>query len=86
MPNLLDKHDLKTMIKDRMVTFEYFRDNALWYKTSTGFMFPVPVDDVGTATFRSSDRAILFMRWIRKQLDAVAAELATIESESLKSN
>lgn len=51
-----------------LVHFMYYRDNALWYKTDTEFLFPVPIEDIGTATFYSNDRAILFMRYIRKYL------------------
>jgi hypothetical protein len=33
------------------------------------FEFPVPIADVGTATFLAEDKAILFMRYIRKHLE-----------------
>lgn len=63
---------LKEMIKDNVVNFCYYKDGDLWYslKHDNGkvFMFPVPVSDVGTATMMHQDKAILFMRWIRKQL------------------
>lgn len=62
---------LKEMVgKDQKVTFMYYRAKELWYKTDTGFMFPVPVTDIGDATFLAQDKAMLFMRYIRKQLDA----------------
>ena len=56
------------------VSFQYFRDNNLWYKTQSGFSFPVPTDDIGNATFLSEDRAIMFMRWISKHLKALEAK------------
>jgi hypothetical protein len=63
---------LKEMVKDgRRVTFEYYRAGELWYKTETDFLFPVPVDDVGDATFLKEDKALLFMRYIRKHLKAI---------------
>lgn len=58
-------------IKDHVkgkVTFEYYRDNQLFYKTETGLTFPVPIDDIGNATFMKEDKAMLFMRYIRKFL------------------
>lgn len=33
------------------------------------FEFPVPVSDIGNATFLAEDRAPLFMRYIRKHLE-----------------
>ncbi|HBI02305.1 MAG TPA: hypothetical protein DDY18_11865 [Flavobacterium sp.] len=53
------------------VTFQYYRDNQLFYKTETGLVFPVPIDDIGNATFLNEDKGLLFMRYIRKFLDTV---------------
>ena len=62
--------NLKEMVSgDKLVNFVYYRDSSLWYKTEDGFVFPVPIADIGTATFLAQDRAMLFMRYIRKQLD-----------------
>lgn len=76
--------DLKCMLKNsdgetRQVHFSHYRDGALWYRTESGlrpdgviqpgFDFPVPISDIGNATFFSSDRAPLFMRYIRKHLE-----------------
>lgn len=63
--NILD------MVKDKQVTFMYYKDMNLWYVTECGFDFPVPIEDVGTATMLAKDKAILFMRYIRKHLDLV---------------
>lgn len=58
---------LKTMVQNnKKVRFIYFRDHKLWYTTECGFEFPVPIEDIGTATFNAEDKAILFMRYIRK--------------------
>lgn len=53
------------------VAFQYYRDYNLYYKTETGVLFPVPIEDIGNATFLAEDRAMLFMRYIRKFLDSV---------------
>jgi hypothetical protein len=50
----------------KKVRFAYYRDKALHYETEDGFLFPVPVDDAGSATFNAEEKAILLMRWIRK--------------------
>ena len=60
---------IKDMVKDKEVKFLYYREGELWYTTECGFEFPVPTNDVGTASMNASDKAILFMRWIRKHMD-----------------
>jgi hypothetical protein len=59
--------DIKAMVSGgRKVRFRSYREGELWYATECGFVFPVPVSDVGCATLLHEDRAILFMRYIRK--------------------
>lgn len=61
---------VKDMVKDnKQVTFVHFKEGELWYRTEDGFEFPVPVADVGTATMLAKDKALLFMRYIRKHVD-----------------
>ena len=63
-------HNLKDMVSGgKLVAFTHYFDGNLWYITEDGFSFPVPISDIGTATFLSSDRAMLFMRYIRKHLE-----------------
>lgn len=63
---------LKEMVSgDKKVHFKFYRENTLWYKTECDFEFPVPISDIGNATFLNEDRAILFMRYIRKHLDFI---------------
>ncbi len=59
---------LKELVKDKVVRFKYYRDGELWYETEDGFDFPVPISDTGTGIFQAEDKAILFMRWIRKYM------------------
>jgi hypothetical protein len=60
---------VKDMVKDnKQVTFIHYKEGELWYRTEDGFEFPVPVADVGTATMLASDKALLFMRYIRKHV------------------
>lgn len=63
---------IKDMVKDnKQVTFQYYRDGNLWYETECGFQFPVPIDDIGNATFLKQDKSLLFMRWIRKHMETI---------------
>lgn len=55
------------------VTFQFYRQGNLYYKTETGITFPVPIEDTGEATFLNEDKAMLFMRYIRKHLAAAQA-------------
>ena len=59
-------------IKDHVkgeVTFQFYRAGNLYYKTETGLVFAVPIEDCGEATFQAKDRAMLFMRYIRKHIE-----------------
>jgi hypothetical protein len=63
---------LKEMVVDNQkVRFVFYRDGLLWYETQCGFQFPVPLSEAGTATFLAEDRAILFMRYIRRHMATV---------------
>ena len=63
---------LKEMVSgNKKVRFTKYLDANLYYKTECGFEFVVPINDVGNATFYAEDRAILFMRYIRKHLDLI---------------
>ena len=73
MANNVKEH----VINNQKVVFKHYSDGALWYETELGLLFPVPVSDIGTATFMAEDKAMLFMRYIRKHL----AELEKAKEE-----
>ena len=52
------------VVDNKLVTFKYYRDGSLWYETENFEIFPVPVSDIGNATFHYQDKAILFMRYM----------------------
>lgn len=54
---------------NKKVYFVQYREGNFTYKTESGFEFLVPLDDIGSATLLQEDRAILFMRYIRKHLE-----------------
>jgi len=76
--------NIKDIVKDKQGRFSFYRDKQLFYRTEDDFEFPVPIDDVANATFLAEDKAILFMRWIRKHIDTI--EKARIEQETLSGN
>lgn len=63
---------LKEMVNTgKRVHFQFYRQKELWYVTDDGFEFPVPIEDCGDGVFLNEDKAILFMRYIRKHLDSI---------------
>jgi len=62
------------LVKNQKVHFHFARNGQLWYATDSGFVFPVPFSDMGDGTFLPSDKAILFMRYIRKQLNRMSED------------
>lgn len=68
--------ELKEEVKSgKKVKFLYYWTGKLWYQTESGFKFPVPIEDTGDAQFLAEDKAILFMRWIRKHKDELKADV-----------
>ena len=61
---------MKELIKGHC-SFQYYRDYKLWYQTDNGFLFPVPIEDIGTATFNQKEKGMLMMRYIRKWLNEI---------------
>jgi len=62
--------ELKDCVKGS-VKFLYYRKGELYYQCENGFTFPVPIEDTGDASFCDEDKAMLFMRWIRKAIDNI---------------
>ncbi|MCK9567400.1 hypothetical protein M0R72_00455 [Candidatus Pacearchaeota archaeon] len=63
---------LKEMVvNNQKVRFVHYQDKELWYATECGFEFPIPISDCGSGIFLPEDKAIAFMRWIRKHLDLI---------------
>lgn len=57
------------MVKgDKKVFFKFYRAKELHYETEDGFQFVVPIEDTGDGVFLAEDKAMLFMRYIRKQI------------------
>lgn len=64
--------NIKDIIKNNEVYFYYYRHNVLYYKIyvdSVEYYFPVPLEDVGDASLYEREKAITYMRYIRKALE-----------------
>lgn len=62
---------LKEIVKDNTVHINKYRAGFLYYTVTVDeevYIFPVPTDEAGEATFKKSDKAITFMRYIRKAM------------------
>lgn len=59
---------MKEHIKGK-ASFQYYRAGNLYYKSESGLLFPVPIDDIGDASFNAEEKGIMMMRYIRKFLE-----------------
>jgi hypothetical protein len=60
------------IIKDNVVDFSFYRNGNLYYSVlykGDKYEFPVPIEDVGNATLLKQDKAIIYMRYIRKAIE-----------------
>ena len=60
---------IKDLVKNTFVKFAFYRAGFMYYNVDSfvgAYQFPVPIDDTGEATFKADDKAITFMRYIRK--------------------
>lgn len=71
--------NIKDMVKDgKKVVFKRVVDSNLIYETECGFEFPVPVEDTGDGKFLSEDKAMFLMRYIRKEIDRIKNNEASV--------
>lgn len=64
----------------RKVTFSHYQHGSLWYSTETGFLFPVPTEDAGDGKFMATDKASLFMRYIRQHIKMLSEQKELLEA------
>ena len=71
--------NIKDMVKDgKKVVFKRLIDGNLIYETECGFEFPVPVEDTGDGKFLSEDKAMFLMRYIRKEIEKIQNNEASV--------
>jgi len=74
--------NIKEMVTDnKKVTFVRYCDFEFWYVTECGFEFPIPLEDAKGATLLATDKALYFMRWIRKH-DKFLTDARNAQNES----
>lgn len=61
---------VKELIKGN-VSFLFYQAGCLHYETASGFEFRVPITDTGGGRFLVKDKGIMFMRYIRKELEEI---------------
>jgi hypothetical protein len=65
--------NLKDLVKNNRVRFSHYRKGYMYYLVGyedQSWQFPVPLDDVEDATLLQEDKAMLFMRYIRKAINS----------------
>ena len=86
--------NIKDLVKNNYVTFDSYRQGTFYYRIAylvkrvnveqeilygTEFIFPVPMDDIRAAALLSKDKAITYMRWIRKAMpDNILSKIGTL--------
>lgn len=72
---------ISELVKNNRVWFDSYRAGFFYYNVSiveydgnrpyvTHYQFTVPIEDIGNATLLASDKAITYMRWIRKAIES----------------
>jgi len=74
------KVKLTDLVRDnKKVRFAYFRDKEFWYRHENGLMFPIALSEVDNpasrVTLNAEDKAIYFMRWIKKYIESCKADM-----------
>ena len=74
---------IKEMVANgRKVRFTHYKSGELWYEAECGFAFPVPTADAGDGCFLAEDKALLFMRYIRRHKDMIDQARADAQSDA----
>lgn len=63
--------NIKDIVKDNKVYFLFYRQYVMYYGVTVNekkLMFPVPLSDVMDATLFAEEKAITYMRYIRKAM------------------
>lgn len=66
---LVKTKNVKELIKNQKAHFTHYQDGNMYYTTTNGFEFPIPLDDMKGGVFNNEHEAINLMRWVRKHVD-----------------
>ena len=56
----------------KLAYFDFFRAGIFYYRIlneQTWYNFCIPLEDLGSATLNTEEKAITLMRWIRKSME-----------------
>lgn len=69
------KYNIKDFVQRGIVEFDSYRAGFFYYNVERNagtfgtYQFQIPIEDIGNATLLNQDKAITFMRWIRKSIE-----------------
>lgn len=63
--------ELKSIVKESVAEFTHYQNGEMWYKTESGFAFPISLSDLGNAKINQREKPLLLMRYIRKHLESI---------------
>jgi hypothetical protein len=66
--------DIKEIVKDNTVHFVKYRQGYAYYRVrvpsaDADYTFPVPLSEIGDATLLATDKAMVFMRYVRQAIE-----------------
>lgn len=73
----IENLNIKDMVAGKKVTFVRYRKGELIYVTDNGFEFPVRADEIDDAVLYASDKAGLYIKYIKRQLKLAKEEVAS---------
>lgn len=70
----MTQFNITTLVKNNTVQFYKLRHGIAYYTVNNpddnqNYLFPVPLSDIGDATLLATDKAMMFMRYIRKAIE-----------------
>ena len=69
---MIASFNLTQIVKNNTVEFDSYRAGFFYYTVDVAedrYRFPIEMNEVGTATMLKSDKALLYMRFIKKAID-----------------
>jgi hypothetical protein len=63
--------ELKKIVQNNIAKFSFYRQGTMYYNVTVedvDYVFPVSLEDIGSATLSAEFKAITLMRYIRKAL------------------
>lgn len=63
---------LKDLIRDgKTAKFKQYRLGNLYYETQEGFVFAIPLQELGESTLLAEERCASLMKWIKRALEEI---------------